>query len=128
MHRILIVEDMKVQRDALALILSKAGYETLTSANCRLGFKAAVDSRPDLILMDVNLPDGHGFDVCRRLKQDSQVNHIPVLLLTGACLSVEERLEGLEAGADDYVLKPFDNHELLLRIAGVLRAAGQRRR
>lgn len=128
MHRILIVEDTKVQREALTRVLAGAGYETLAADACLTGLKLAADSRPDLILMDVNLPDGHGFDACRKLKADTRVAHIPVLLLTGAALSVDERLEGLEAGADDYVLKPFDNQELLLRIAGVLRSAGQRRR
>lgn len=123
MYRINVIEDDAVMRKLLAQSLAAEGYECVFSVNAATGYEACVQERPDLILLDVNLPDGNGIEVCRRLKADTKLRHIPILIVTGDANSVENRVAGLEAGADDYILKPFSVKELLSRLKGILKTS-----
>lgn len=125
MYRILAIEDSPIMRQLLSQILAADGYECLTAGDGQSGLKSAARNKPDLILLDVNLPDGNGIDFCRTLKADPAAHHIPVLLLTGEARAVENRLDGFEAGAEDYVTKPFNVKELLSRVRGILHTSAR---
>jgi len=118
MQRILIVEDETPMRTALADLLAAEGYRILTATDGENGLQRALAEKPDLILLDVMMPKLDGFAVCaelRRLARD-----MPVLLLT-AKGQIEDRVTGLDAGADDYLVKPFSTEELLARVRALLR-------
>ncbi|MGA3265224.1 MAG: response regulator transcription factor [Verrucomicrobiota bacterium] len=118
MERILIVEDETPMRTALADLLASEGYRVLTAADGESGLKRALDEKPDLILLDIMLPKLDGFALCaelRRLARD-----LPVMMLT-AKGQVEDRVTGLDVGADDYLVKPFSTDELLARVRALLR-------
>jgi DNA-binding response OmpR family regulator len=118
MERILIIEDETPMRTALADLLAGEGYRPLTAADGESGLERALAEKPDLILLDVMLPKLDGFAVCaelRRLARD-----MPVLMLT-AKGQIEDRVTGLDAGADDYLVKPFSSEELLARVRALLR-------
>ncbi len=125
MYRILAIDDSPIMRQLLIQILSADGYECLTAGDGQGGLRSCARNKPDLVLLDVNLPDGSGIEFCRRLKSDPAARHIPVLLLTGEAKAVENRVEGFEAGADDYVTKPFNVKELLSRVKGILQASAR---
>jgi two-component system, OmpR family, alkaline phosphatase synthesis response regulator PhoP len=115
--RILVVDDEPAVTDLLAYNLRKAGYEILLAADGREALRLARQSSPDLILLDLMLPEVDGLDVCRELRKTSAV---PVIMLTARGEEID-RVVGLELGADDYVTKPFSVRELLARIKAVLR-------
>ncbi|HUK65338.1 MAG TPA: response regulator [Anaeromyxobacteraceae bacterium] len=123
MPAILIVDD---ERDLLSLLdfnLRQAGFETLLAAS---GLEALQHLRrrvPDLVLLDLMLPDVAGTEVCRMLKSDPRTKHVPVIMLTAKGEEVD-KVVGFELGADDYVTKPFSVRELVLRVRAVLRRAG----
>ena len=119
MPRVLIVEDELSLRETLAYSLERDGYEVLTAADGLDALKVARSQRPDLILLDVMLPGMDGIEVCRILRQETDV---PILMLTARAEEVD-RVVGLEVGADDYVTKPFGMRELLARIRALLRRA-----
>lgn len=125
MYRILTIEDSPIMRQLLRRLLSGEGYECLTASDGLSGLKSCTRDKPDLILLDVNLPDGNGIDFCRQLKSDPAARHIPVLLLTGEARGVENRIDGFEAGAEDYVTKPFNAKELLSRVKRILQASAR---
>ena len=109
MARILNFEDETPMRTALADVLAGEGYRALTAADGESGLRKAVDEKPDLILLDVMMPRLDGFAVCTELRRLGQI--VPVLMLT-AKGQIEDRVEGLDAGADDYLVKPFSTEEL----------------
>lgn len=115
--RILVVEDNLETQALLLRYLRSAGFECTSSSDGRSGLQAARSDRPDLVLLDVMLPELDGLAVCRRLRREVGV---PVILLT-ARVEESDRVEGLELGADDYVTKPFSPRELVARIRAVLR-------
>ncbi len=115
--RILVVDDEPAVLDMLVYNLRRANYEVLTAVDGRTALRLARDSRPDLILLDLMLPEVDGLDVCRELRRSSQV---PIIMLTARDEEVD-RVVGLELGADDYVCKPFSVRELMARIKAVLR-------
>ena len=121
MYSILVIDDEESIRAALGRVLTPEGYAVSSAMNLAEGFESAVRNKPDLIILDVNLPDGYGIDLCRRIKTEPKLRHIPVFMLTGESIEVENRLAGLEAGADDYILKPFNPGELIFRIKRILR-------
>lgn len=123
MYKVLVIEDDHALRQILGKLLSTEGYESLTCHNAAAGLEACSRHKPDLILLDVHLPDGNGLQICRRLKSDERLRHIPIIILTGEGNSIENRVEGLDSGADDYVLKPFEPVELLARVRRVLEAS-----
>ena len=117
---ILMVEDEESITVPLAEALDREGFDTQVAGGVREALELAAKTRPDLVLLDVMLPDGSGFDVCRELRRDSKV---PIIMLT-ARGEETDRIVGLELGADDYVVKPFSAREVVARIRAVLRRAG----
>ncbi len=117
--RILVVDDEQAVLDLLVYNLSRAHYEVLTATDGRQALELAQQAAPDLILLDLMLPEIDGLDVCRQLRRTSQV---PVIVITARGEEVD-RVVGLELGADDYVVKPFSVRELVARVRAVLRRA-----
>jgi len=118
MERILIIEDEAPMRTALTDLLAAEGYRVLAAADGESGLQRALAEKPDLILLDIMLPKLDGFALCAELRRLS--NPVPVLMLT-AKGQVEDRVTGLDAGADDYLVKPFSTEELLARVRALLR-------
>src|SRR5690242_3799443 len=120
MARILVVEDEKDLQDVLAYNLRQAGHDPVVVSVGHDALERIRQEPPDLVLLDLMLPDMSGTDVCRTLKSDPATRHIPVIMLTAKGEEID-RVVGFELGADDYVVKPFSVRELLLRISAVLR-------
>jgi DNA-binding response OmpR family regulator len=118
MSRILIIEDETPMRTALADVLEGEGYRALAAADGEAGLRKAVAEKPDLILLDVMMPKLDGFAVCAELRRLGHAT--PVLMLT-AKGQIEDRVNGLDVGADDYLVKPFSTEELLARVRALLR-------
>jgi two-component system response regulator RegX3 len=116
---ILLVEDERSIVEPLAAALEREGFRTELAGTVEEALEAAGRVDPDLVLLDLMLPDGSGYDVCRRLREDSSV---PIVMLT-ARGDESDRIVGLELGADDYVVKPFSAREVVARIRAVLRRA-----
>ena len=116
--RVLVVDDEENIRDLIAMGLRYEGFEVQTEDNGRAALNAVPAFRPDLIVLDVMMPDLDGFEVCRRLQADGE--RAPVIFLT-ARKGMEDKLTGLTIGGDDYLTKPFGFEELLARIKVVLR-------
>lgn len=125
MYRVLSVEDDPIMQNLLRDALTAGGYEFRLSKNGAGALPAAVLEKPDLILLDVNLPDMTGIEVCRVLKADPRTGHIPVLMLTGEAREVVTRVEGLDAGADDYMFKPLSPRVLIARIDALIKQAAK---
>jgi two-component system phosphate regulon response regulator PhoB len=118
--RILIVDDEPAIRDMVAFALRKAEYEPLHAADAREASAAIVEQVPDLILLDWMLPGMSGLELARRLRKEGLTREIPIIMLT-ARGEENDRVNGLDAGVDDYVVKPFSARELLARIKAVMR-------
>ena len=119
MPRVLIIEDEVPMRTALRDVLEAEGYRALTAADGESGLKRALEEKPDLILLDIMMPKLDGYEVCAELRRLSIP--VPVLMLT-AKGQVEDRVTGLDAGADDYLVKPFSTEELLARVRALFGA------
>jgi len=120
---ILIIEDEEDIQELIAHGLAKVGYTLLKAGNGREGFVLAVDHHPDLILLDWMMPEVNGIETLRRLRRDARTANIPVIMLS-AKAEVDNKSEGLDAGADDYLAKPFSPKELVSRVNAVLRRSG----
>jgi len=120
MHRILIVEDERDIADLIGFNLLRAGYEVIKAHDGVEGTEVALRERPDLILLDLMLPGRDGYSVFRELRRDPRTMNTPVIMLT-ARAQTEDRIQGLEAGADDYLTKPFSPKELMLRVQAILK-------
>jgi two-component system phosphate regulon response regulator PhoB len=118
--RILIVEDEASIRDMVAFALRRADMEPAHAADARAAEHAIAEKIPDLILLDWMLPGTSGLELARRLRRDEGTREIPIIMLTARGEEID-RVNGLEAGVDDYVVKPFSTRELLARIRAVLR-------
>ncbi|SIQ75558.1 phosphate regulon transcriptional regulator PhoB [Solilutibacter tolerans] len=118
--RILIVDDEPAIRDMVAFALRKGEYEPIHAGDAREAQTAIADHVPDLILLDWMLPGTSGLDLARRWRKDGMTRDIPIIMLT-ARGEENDRVSGLEAGVDDYVVKPFSARELLARIRAVMR-------
>jgi len=119
--RILVIEDDASIRLGLEDTLKAKGYEVAVATRGQAGLELAERSRPDLIILDIMLPDLDGFEVCRRLKNPrGGMPEVPIIMLSARGAELD-RVRGLELGADDYVTKPFSLMELLARVAAVLR-------
>jgi two-component system response regulator MprA len=115
--RVLVVEDDEAIADVLRRTLRQEGHEVRSSADGVEALRAAEELVPDLVILDLGLPGLDGVEVCSRLRADSDV---PILILT-ARADLDDRVEGLDAGADDYLVKPFERQELLARIRALMR-------
>ncbi len=120
MARIAIIEDEQDLQQVLEYNLRNAGHDVMVAGAATPGEQMVRDARPDLVLLDLMLPDRPGTDVCKALKADAATANIPILMLTAKGEEID-RVVGFELGADDYVTKPFSVRELLLRIQAVLR-------
>lgn len=118
---ILNVDDDEAKRYVVTRLLTKAGFAVKEAGSGRDALAEAFDSRPDLIVLDVNLPDLNGFEVCRTLKDDSRTGSIPILHLSATAIEARDRIEGLEGGADAYLAQNVEAAELLATIRALLR-------
>src|SRR3954469_12765712 len=126
MARVLIVDD---DPDILRLVsynITQAGFEVIAASTGRKALEIAQKQHPDLIILDVMLPDVDGMEVCRTLRQQSPSRKIPIIMLTARGDEID-RVVGFELGADDYVSKPFSIRELVLRVKSILRRSGKDR-
>jgi len=122
--QILIVEDEKPIRDMIAFGLRRGGFDVREAEDVVTARASIADRRPDLVLIDWMLPDMSGLELTRSLKRDKDTQEVPVIMLT-ARAEEQDKVMGLEGGADDYVTKPFSPRELLARINAVLRRSSQ---
>ncbi len=123
-HTILVVEDEAPIREMLVFALKQAGFAVDEVASVPAAIQRAADRRPDLILLDWMLPGGSGIELARRWKREESTFDIPIIMLT-ARGAEDEKIRGLDAGADDYMTKPFSPKELVARIKAVLRRHGK---
>ena len=120
MKRILIIEDERDIADLIGFNLERAGYEVSKAHDGITGSAMAISDNPDLVILDLMLPGKDGYAVFKDMRRDSRSRSIPVIMLT-ARAQTEDRIQGLEAGADDYLTKPFSPKELMLRVSAVLK-------
>ncbi len=118
--KILIVDDDPDIRDVLKLTLSEENYSVVEAEDGEAALKIINSKTPDLVLLDYKIPKVDGREVCRRVKKDLLLRHLPIIMVTGKG-DINDRVGGIDAGADDYVVKPFEPKELLARIRMVLR-------
>jgi two-component system response regulator MprA len=119
--RLIVVDDDRALRDVLRRALSLAGYDVRLAESGAGALSEIAASQPDAVVLDIGLPDINGLEVCRLLRREG--NRVPVLMLT-ARDAVSDRIDGLDAGADDYLVKPFDIDELKARLRALLRRSG----
>lgn len=123
-HTILLVDDEAAIRDMLAIALEAADYNVLQAENAQQAHACIIDRHPDLVLLDWMMPGTTGLELLRRLKRDELTEKIPVIMLT-AKAEEDSKISGLDAGADDYIAKPFSPRELISRVKAVLRRIGR---
>lgn len=119
-HKILVVDDEQDVVDLVEYNLKSAGFSVLKAYDGKEGFKKAKENKPDLIILDIMLPEMDGFEVCKLLRRERETSSIPIIMLTAKAAEVD-RVVGLEIGADDYLTKPFSPRELVLRVKALLR-------
>ncbi|WP_339782450.1 phosphate regulon transcriptional regulator PhoB [uncultured Marinobacter sp.] len=119
---VLIVDDEPAIREMIAVALEMADYECLEAADAREAHALIIDRQPDIILLDWMLPGTSGIELARRLKKEETTANIPIIMLT-AKVEEDNKIRGLEVGADDYITKPFSPRELVARLKAVLRRA-----
>jgi putative two-component system response regulator len=120
MNRILVVDDLRENREVLADLLTPEGYVVDTARDGQEGVEKALADPPDLILMDVSMPRLSGLDACRLLKADERTRLVPIVLVTGL-VAREDRIQGIAAGCDDFLTKPVDSEQLVARTRNLLR-------
>ncbi|MEC4273051.1 response regulator transcription factor [Adlercreutzia sp. R25] len=123
MTKILLADDEENLREAVTIILEKAGYAVCAAADGTQAVEAFLSERPDLVILDVMMPWMSGYEVCERIREVSE--DVPVLMLS-AKGDIIDKKSGFHAGADDYVVKPFNDEELLLRVEALLRRRGHK--
>jgi two-component system alkaline phosphatase synthesis response regulator PhoP len=121
-RKILVVDDEPVLVETIAYNLEQAGFQVATALDGSSGLEAARRERPDLIILDIMLPEMDGLEVCRQLRRERATATTPIMMLTAKGDEID-KVVGLEVGADDYVTKPFGRRELLARVRALLRRA-----
>ena len=124
MTLILVIEDEADLAQVVEYNLRKAGHDVVTAPRGLRGLELARERRPDLVLLDLMLPDISGTEVCKQLRADSSTRDTPIVMLTAKGEEID-RVVGFEVGADDYVVKPFSVRELMLRVQAILRRGGE---
>lgn len=122
MERIFIVEDERKLRQELMSLLEKSGFECRTTEDYKDAAAVILDASPDLVLLDINLPDADGFNICREIRQDSEV---PIIIVTSLESNMDE-VFGFHVGADDFITKPYSVHVLMARIERLLKRTGKK--
>jgi len=122
--KLLVVDDDKFMVRVISDCLQKEGYDVKGAYDFNTAMEKIYETTPDLVLLDIVLPKMNGYEICRLLRNDTRTSHVPIIMLTSKGL-VEDKVAGLEAGADDYITKPFDNLELIARVKTHLRRAKQ---
>ncbi|MFQ5706487.1 MAG: diguanylate cyclase [bacterium] len=117
---ILVVDDVPVNIQLLTTYLSSEGYRVISASDGEEALEQLRESRPDLVLLDVMMPKKNGFEVCNIIKKDEETNFIPVIMVT-ALNELQDKIKGMESGADDFISKPFNKLELLARVRSLLR-------
>ena len=120
--RVLVIEDEPDMRESLKLMLTAEGFEAVLAQDALTGLRTAYQSRPDIILLDVGMPQMDGFEACRRLRE---MTDVPIIFVTGNDAS-DDVVRGFSVGADDYVTKPFERSELVSRLNANLRRMSKR--
>ncbi len=123
-HTILLVDDEAAIRDMLSIALEAADFNVLQAENAQQAHASIIDRQPDLVLLDWMMPGTTGLELLRRLKRDELTEKIPVIMLT-AKAEEDSKISGLDAGADDYIPKPFSPRELISRVKAVMRRIGR---
>ena len=118
--RVAVIEDNQVNIDLIRYQLKVEGFEVFIEKTGEKGLKMIKNQKPDLILLDVGLPDIDGFELCRNLRSDEMTKDYPIIMLT-ARTEDSDRIEALKLGADDYITKPYNAEELILRIRNLLK-------
>ena len=118
--KILIIDDDPDIRDVLNITLTEEGFDVTEAPNGEEGLKLALKRTPDLIIVDYKMPKMDGRQLCKEIKKDILLSHMPIIMLTGKS-DVSDKIGGIESGADDYVVKPFEPKELLARIRMIIR-------
>ena len=121
MYQVMVVDDDPMILELISKLLTDAGYQARLCPDAAACLRDMEKEKPDLLLLDVDLPDGDGIELCAAIKKNPETSDLAVILVTGEAVDLGTRVAGLKAGADDYVLKPFDGKELLARVAGILR-------
>ncbi len=119
-YKVLAVDDEANIRRLIHFVMTKAGYECTVVESGRQVLKVIEQGPPDLMILDINMPEIDGIEICEQIKRNIFLSRIPILMLTGRT-SVSDRVDGLNAGADDYLCKPFDNRELVARVRALIR-------
>jgi len=122
--QILVVEDQLATSELIASVLREEGYEVQTVDTTHEARKTLGQAIPDLLLLDLNLPDGNGLDLCHELRLQHNSSALPIIILT-AKKAIANKVSGLKGGADDYLTKPFNTEELVARVEALLRRAGK---
>jgi DNA-binding response OmpR family regulator len=117
-QKILIIDDDNHLRESLAEVLDMEGFTCLQAGNAKSGIASAKKNMPEVVIMDIQLPDSSGFQICQELRKFSK--DFILIMMTGRFLSAEEKTQGLSLGADEYLTKPFDIQELSIRIRQLL--------
>ncbi len=124
--KILIIDDTEFMTKLITDILSGAGYDVVTASNGLQGVQKVREEKPDLVILDVVMPGMDGFEVCKILRDDESNNLMPIIMLT-AQDNEDDKLTGLEIGADDYIIKPFNGRELVSRVRNTLKRIDRNR-
>lgn len=122
MNRILVIDDDEAINELVKINLELFGYEVITAKDGIQGYALVKQEKPDLVVLDVMMPEVDGYTVAKRIRENQQTNHIPILMLT-ALNMVEDKVKGFDIGVDDYLVKPFEMDELRVRVRSLLRRA-----
>jgi len=122
-HKILIIDDDTHLRESLSEVLDLEGFTCFEAGNAKTGIDSAKKNKPDVVIMDIQLPDSSGFQICQELRKFSK--DFILIMMTGRFLSAEEKTQGFSLGADEYLTKPFDIQELSIRIRQLLGRKGK---
>ena len=122
-QKILVIDDDAHLREGLAEVLDLEGFTCFEASNAKNGIASAKKNGPDVVIMDIQLPDSSGFQICQELRKMSR--EFILIMMTGRFLSAEEKTQGFSLGADEYLTKPFDIAELCIRIRQLLTRKGK---
>ena len=117
-QKILIIDDDTQLRESLAEVMELEGFTCCEAGNAKAGIASAKKNKPEVVIMDIQLPDSSGFQICQELRKYSK--DFVLIMMTGRFLSAEEKTQGFSLGADEYITKPFDIQELSIRIRQLL--------